>query len=115
MMLDKTDCDGFDQVDRDALTRAMEIASRDPARREQLEAKIVEDGWREAAEFAAAHCQRIALALKPWQEPPACTYDDADASRLLDRMLARGISQWEPDPAKALAEVAAKRRKRKPK
>jgi hypothetical protein len=100
----------YDEVDMDALRRAMAIAARDPATAAQLKAKLEGEPWTQVAEFAASHCQYAALGLRPWQSPP-CTGDDKDeaAAALLDKMLAAGISQWEPDPLKALAR--AKRRK----
>ena len=107
-------------VDRDALERAMQIAQRDPLRAEQLQKKLEDEPWREVAEFAAYCCQIDALSLKPWQDPPVNIDEDADepnnparvsntaARKLLRRMLAAGVSRFEPDPLKALA--GAKRR-----
>lgn len=59
-------------VDRDALARALELAktSDEPARREQIERMLKEDGWSETAQFAAYGCQTRASGLKPWQCPP---------------------------------------------
>ena len=101
-------------VDRDALERAMQIAQRDPVRAEQLQAKLEDEPWVEVAKFASYSCQYDALALKPWQEPP-CVADednpdeqDKKAQHLLRKMLAAGVSRYDPDPLKALA--GAKRR-----
>jgi hypothetical protein len=97
-----------DAADRDALERAMEIARHDPGRAEQLRAMLEDEEWTEVAEFAAYHCQIHALSLKPWQEPP-CHADekdphprDRDAQRFLRKMLAAGISRYDPDPLAAL-------------
>ena len=101
-------------VDRDALERAMQIAQRDPLRAAQLQSKLKDEPWIEVAEFASYSCQIHALNLKPWQSPP-CTEDEDDptphdkaAQTLLRRMLAAGVSRYDPDPLKALA--GAKRR-----
>src|SRR5262249_44458690 len=99
------------EVDDDALRRAMAIARRDPSRAMQLDEKLRDEPWTEVAEFAAFHCQIQALGLKPWQLPPCSLEADdphegnKDAQRLLRRMLAAGVSQYEPDP---LAELKAK-------
>jgi len=103
-------------VDLDALTRAMEIARRDPRTAKQLEYKEKTYGWADAATFAAYCCQCDALKLRPWQEPPmhgdsTDGIDDfpnagrAAAADLLRRLLAAGLSRFEPDPMKALARA----------
>ncbi len=60
------------------------------------------------------------LHLKPWESPPCCVDldaplvghpDDFKAVRLLEKMLAAGISRWHPDPLKALAEAEKNRAK----
>jgi len=104
----------LDEIDMDALRRAMEIAMRDPDRKRQLESKLKGDAypgdkpqpWTEVAQFAAYCVQNRALNLKPWESPPcsACETDTA-ALKLLDRMLEAGISEWEPDPLGALSRV----------
>jgi len=99
----------YSETDMDALRRAMEIAMRDPSRKEQLESKVnsyrgVEpEPWTEVAEFAAFCVQSDTLHLKPWECPPCSAYDDKAAMKLLDRILEAGLSQWEPDPLGALA------------
>lgn len=106
---DLPQADGLDPVDRDALTRAMEIAARDPDRAEQLQEMLAKQPWVEVAEFAAYVCQCRALGLKPGDEPPcAADPDDPDdrspgARLLLRKMLHAGVSRYEPDPAAALA------------
>jgi hypothetical protein len=70
--------------------------------------------------FAAYGAQGDALHLKSWQPPP-CWVEIGDgeiapvlgrraaAEELLRRMLAAGLSRYEPDPIGALARVAAER------
>jgi hypothetical protein len=105
----------LDDVDRAALERAMEIAKRDLLRAEQLEGKLLQgDPWAEVAEFAAYSCQIHALSLKPWQSPP-CHADEDDpdeqdkkAQHLLRKMLAAGVSRFDPDPLAALERARRK-------
>jgi hypothetical protein len=104
------DNDDLDDVDRDALVRAMEIAARDPLRDEQLKSMLEDRDWRDVAEFAAYCVQGESLKLRPWQEPPCVVSEDnpgerdADAQALLRRMLEAGLSRYEPDPLQALAD-----------
>jgi hypothetical protein len=96
----------MDDVDRDALGRAMEIAMSDPDRARQLRAKLVDEPWEEVAQFAAYGCQRSALRLKPWEEPPMHAHAGIPkAEALLRRMLEAGLSEFEPDPLSALERV----------
>jgi hypothetical protein len=64
------------------------------------------------ATFAASCCQSRSLNLDPWEEPP-CHGDsvhqpDPAAKKLLEQMLAAGVSRWHPDPMAALAEAKQK-------
>jgi hypothetical protein len=106
------------QVDREALQRALEIARRDPRRAAQLEWKEKTYGWYDAAHLAAYICQCEGLMLRPWQDPPL--YGDstdgvddfegagrAHAADLLRRLLAAGLSRFEPEPMQALARAEA--------
>jgi uncharacterized metal-binding protein len=103
-----------DSVDRDALERAIEIASRDPKRAEQIKSMLEGDQWskprpwEEVAKFAADLCQRKALDLKPWETAP-CYSGDPRAAKLANKLLSSGLSVFEPDPLTALA--AAKKRR----
>jgi hypothetical protein len=94
--------------DKDALTRAMEMARREPSRRWQLDEMLKDQSWQEVAEFAAYHCQNRTLRLKPWESPPMNFDEDEDddspGCALLIRMLAAGLSRFEPDPLAALNE-----------
>ena len=103
-------------IDREALERAVALmrAEDDPQRRDQIARMLQEDGWLEAASFAAYHRQREVLDLKPWESPPC--YGDtghghdghADAAKLLKRLVAAGLSKFEPDPLSALAKIEAR-------
>ena len=93
----------YDDVDRSALERSMEIAQRDSLRADQLAAMLRDDAWHSVAKFASYCCQKRALGLKPWEDPPLCAAPGTPGARPLDRMLANNISQYEPDPLSALA------------
>jgi hypothetical protein len=101
--------------DRAALMLALEQAREDADHATQIATKLDEDGWQEAAEFAAYCCQSRALRLRPWEEPPLVVDEhdeherDADAQKLLREMLALGVSRYDPDPVAAIE--AAKQRK----
>jgi hypothetical protein len=104
------DDDGLDAVDRDALERAMTKAREDRGRAKQLDAMLKSSPWLEVAEFAAYCCQTAALDLQLHENPPMHAHiigqpSDPTAARLLDRLLAAGLSQYEPDPLGALKEA----------
>jgi hypothetical protein len=91
--------------DKEALTRALEIFSRDPRNATQVKGKMAQgDSWAECAGHAAYNCQIKALGLLPWQNPPChCDGTGTDLmDRLLRRMLDAGLSAYEPDPLAAL-------------
>ena len=78
--------------------------------------------WLEVASFAAYSVQGDALRLKLWQSPP-CHLSiedgkvrdcDIEGQILLRRMVAAGLSTFEPDPIAALA-AKAKCKRAKPK
>ena len=100
--------------DRDALKRCMAIAMTEPSRAEQLRSMLKDQPWEKVARFAASCVQHRSLQLRPWEETPSHAYTrmndgslrrDPDAGALLDRMLAGGLSQYEPDPVAALKGV----------
>jgi hypothetical protein len=107
---------GLSQADCDALERCMELAQRDPERAEQLRSMLGDEPWDEVAEFASHCCQYYALSLRPWQSPPSSVDEDdpderdKDAQQLLRKMLAAGVSRYDPDPLQALR---GRRRRRK--
>ena len=103
-------------VDRDALKRCIEMARTYPGRDEQISWKLGKGGcsWQDTAKLCAYLWQSKNLRLEI-QEFPPCWLLDADdtagpafkrkpeAARLLKRLLAAGLSQYEPDPIRALA------------
>jgi hypothetical protein len=94
--------------DRDALERALKLTRQESeGRAQQLLRMQLDDGWFYAARFASYSCQVDALHLKPWEHPPIWVddpddYPDREAARLLKRMLAAGVSRFDPDPMRAL-------------
>ena len=117
------------RIDREALSRALEIVrnrpeKEDPGRREQVDHLMKHEGWFTVADFCCYCCQSELIRPRLWQPIPA-DIDPADietilargddglggeyaAARVLRRMLRAGLSRYEPEPLKALAE--AKRR-----
>jgi hypothetical protein len=101
--------DAIDAVDRDALERAMVLARREPDRAEQLDALLAQgDSWGSVARFAAYLCQCRTMHLKPWESPPMHA-DSPTAAQLADRLVAAGLSVYEPDPLRALEPVCSTR------
>ena len=110
-------------ADRAALTLAIEIVRNESAgRRAQIDDKLRSEPWFEVAAFCAYGAQSAALNLKPWECRPPSTVkpDDTDdpglehrsigkSAALLRRMLAAGVSKYEPDPINALSRVEAGR------
>jgi hypothetical protein len=94
--------------DRDALTRALAMAKTlDPAIANAVEAMLRTQSWQEAAECACFHAQVKSLKLRPWQAPP-CNSDDAvDAAGTRRRLIALGLSIYEPDPLAAIERTEA--------
>jgi hypothetical protein len=100
--------------DRDALKLALEMCrAESPGRDAQLTAKLQDESWEAVAKFAAHCCQRRSLHLLPWEAQPM--YGDVDASwrdpkaeKMLQQMLAAGISKFHPDPLAALEEAKRK-------
>jgi hypothetical protein len=105
------DDDDLDDVDREALQRAMAMAMEDRA--DQLTGMLEHRPWVEVAEFASYHVQMKTLRLAPWQAPPCHGYwlqgdkvqRDPHGGDLCDKLLDAGLSMWEPDPAAALAKA----------
>jgi len=111
-------------VDREALERAIEIVRtrKTPADRQQIERMLREDPWEEVGRFAAYSCQCDVLRLKLWQPPPVWVrdieatlaagddgvYGYFQAAKLLRRLLAAGLSHFEPDPIAALEAAERK-------
>jgi hypothetical protein len=100
------------EVDREALDRALRVVNRiAPAIIVEAVASLLENSsWFDAARYAAFHCQYQSLDLRPWQEcpcdvtdPDTIEPDDPYAQMLLRRLLAAGLSRFEPEPEVALA------------
>lgn len=103
------------KIDRDAFTRAIAIYRQErPGGSGHIDRKIAEEGFEAAGRFCAYWCQSRNLKLAPCEFPPAWLRDvddtegpsfkrKAEAARLLRRLLAAGLSQFEPDPIGALA------------
>ena len=94
-------------ADDDALNRAHTMGCGYPQRAEQLATMAKVDGIDYAKRFAVYLCQTQNLHTKPWEDVPC--HGDPDGStpedKLLRRMLAAGLSRYEPDPLGALAKV----------
>jgi hypothetical protein len=103
-------------VDREALKRCIKMARTYPGRSEQINWKLGEGGcsWEDTAKFCAYLCQSRNLRLEIQEFPPCWLLDVDDVegpifkrkvegARLLRRLLAAGLSQYEPDPIAALA------------
>jgi hypothetical protein len=94
------------KLDRAALDRALELSMADDDREYS---KLAEEGWFGCA-WSCAHDQQCkALNLFPWQSPP-CDVDEGDigihdfgGAKLLKRMLAHGVSRYDPTPLDAIA------------
>jgi hypothetical protein len=109
-------------TDIEALTRAFRLACEEgPEERTRFEEMLATRGQGEAYETAAYHCQCRNLALKCWQAPPmhsgdiaygtTATYGNKTSEvRLKCRMVALGLSIFEPDPAAAIAKAESARR-----
>jgi hypothetical protein len=104
------------KIDRAALQKALRMAKAENG--EQIKAKLKTEPWEKVAKFAAYCCQCDALNLKPWQLPPMDMEDDKPrddsplagrvaAWELRRRLIAAGLSVFEPDPIRALDAVAA--------
>jgi len=107
--------DDLSPADMDALTRAVaEQRARGGERQRQIENMLATRTWVEAAKFAAYSLQILHLQIKPWEVVPLDVGpDDRDfpgdemrhvgsAARIVRRLLAAGLSKYEPDPLAAL-------------
>ena len=105
-------------VDRSALERAIEIAKGEsPGRARQIADKLKHESWNAVGMFAASCCQDRALQTRPWELAPVSVDEDdpipdgddhrrtGRAIKLLRRLLAAGLSRYEPDPIAALERV----------
>lgn len=107
---------GLSQVDYEALARAYETAAAESeAYCEHLDYIEAREGWVSAAQSASYHLQVKNLRLRPWQCPPCdCRSNEIGVGygrsraevMLRRRMLAAGLSLYEPDPRAAFAAKA---------
>jgi hypothetical protein len=110
-----------EDVDRDALERALAIMLKHRELGRDFERRLAEqkEPWVDIARHAALSCQIASMGLKAWQVAP-CEVEinqvDAPgdehhrtrhASLTLERLLHSGLSRWEPTPPAALAKPAA--------
>jgi hypothetical protein len=103
------------ELDHDAFYRAIEMMRRhSPMEAAQIDGKLSREGFVSAGKFASYCMQCETLRLKPWEAPPmdAQGGDVVDPNvyghraaeiALRDRLLAAGLSLFEPDPLSALA------------
>ena len=111
------------RIDRAALAAAIEVArSEDAGRRQQIDNMLADaadrpGGWEDVARFASSCAQARSLQAQPWQTLPQYASLDSlrdpygdpsgarEAAELLKKMLALGISKYEPNPLAAIAEA----------
>jgi hypothetical protein len=100
-------------VDKEAFTRAIEWvrAHGEPIEVKALDVILSRDGFEAAGRSAAHTAQCRSLGLRPWQCPPsdAVGTEPADCYGwrpaeigLRDKLLAAGLSRFEPSPVEAL-------------
>ena len=116
---------GLSPVDCEALERAIQLTrnSGESGRREQIDHFLATRRWFDVALFCVYSCQFDAISPRLWQPVPS-DIDDIEATlaarddgtrgrfaaaKLLKKMLAAGLSRYEPDPLKALAEAKTRR------
>jgi hypothetical protein len=101
----------LDEIDRAALERALALVRAESEQeRERVDRELIEQGWQQAAELAAYQCQCRTMRLRPWQAPPIDASDEFGVGygcqpsevQLRRRLLAAGLSIYEPDPLTAL-------------
>ena len=103
-------------LDRDALQRcvALTLAEPDKSRVEQVQSMLADRHWLQVAEFCAYHRQMNSLRLEPWQLPPSSGFGhDPKADQMLNKMVAAGLSQYDPDPMSALKAAKQAKEARK--
>jgi hypothetical protein len=102
------------KADLAAMGRAINwMRAESPDRAEQIEHKLKHEGFEAAGEFAAIAAQDQTLHLKPWECAPCNIwgYNQSSAIELRNRLVAAGLSVFEPDPMQALAEAERKQGK----
>jgi hypothetical protein len=93
--------------DSAALDAAIDIVRKHDGRWREFQALVLSRGWSAAAQICVFDCQVRSMRLPPWREQEipcmASPRGRGRASRLLRRMLKRGISRWHPRPLEAIA------------
>lgn len=110
-------------IDRDALARGIPIArSIAPIISRAIDQILAREGWDNAARYACHYCQVTSLGLMPYETPPALMNleaglrlpfnsknRDREGAELLRRMLATGLSRFEPNVEAALQQAEKNR------
>ncbi len=92
-------------VDREAITRAIEITRKESrARRRQVDAKLRTEPFEAVGRFCAFSAQIEFMHLQPWESTIVYT-DLPESHALRRRLIAAGLSKYEPDPLAALERV----------
>jgi hypothetical protein len=103
------------------LSEPLSPAARRVPRAKQIDNMLADEPWESVAQFASYSAQNRNLGLMPWQNPPCHArlanldkpFDDPrgerESAELLSKMLALGLSRFEPNPLQAIAEAEAKR------
>jgi hypothetical protein len=115
------------RIDREALERAiaLTLAEPDAGRVAQVREMLAERSREEVGKFCSYHRQCKNLNPKPWELVPSWLETDRDveaalaqpedhtarraAALLTQRLLAAGLSRYEPSPLAALEQVEAER------
>jgi hypothetical protein len=106
----------MERHDLEAMRRAIATLRTDPELGDTVEALLRDQGEQAAGTFAVGVLQVRSLRLKAWQCPPCDSTNKHPSNHygcrpnevaLLRRMLALGISRFEPDPIAALAAAEA--------
>jgi hypothetical protein len=107
-------------IDKDALTRAIEIARKDPVPRRRIDEALADgEDWERSRGDCARRCEHDALNLMPWQLAPLYytnhlesalreTSGRREACEVLKKLLALGLSKFEPNPLRAIEQAEAK-------
>lgn len=105
----------MEQVDREAMQAAIAMMRADPEHRDLIEGLLRNQGEHEAGMFAVGFYQVKNLHLKGWECPPCDTCNVTEPSNhygyrlseivLLRRMLAAGLSRYDPNPMPTLERI----------
>jgi hypothetical protein len=109
----------MDQRDLEAMRRAIETLRGDSELGDSIAAMLQNQSEQEVGLFASTILQLRALRLRPWEATPAESFNVADPSdhfgcrpnevALLRKMLALGISRYDPTPLAAIEHAERER------